>query len=316
MEKQINILLVEDFDADRINIARLLERIPLTVNLQSAVDVKSAMLLLEHQAFDCVLLDYHLPSGTGDELLEYIRYHDLPTAIIMLTGNVNDSIVDECLLGGAQDFLDKGELNEKSLSHAIAFAIKRFSIEKAIRFSALHDPLTKLANRTLFEEHLEQAFLRAQRSGRLIGLVMLDVDDFKRVNDTYGHPAGDAALLGVAQRLKNASRRNDTAARIGGDEFVLLLEGLRDAADAQRIVQKILSAAQQPVNCDGNEIFIEHSIGIALSEGNSDDVDQLVRQADQALYEAKRAGKGCFRIFSGTTTKKQRKNLNTASSIS
>lgn len=298
MQGTIDILLVDDFEADRMIIQRLLQKIDLNTELRTASDVEEALHLLEHQQFDCVLLDYHFPTATGAEILEFIRYNNLPTAIIMLTGEMQDSIVDDCLIAGAQDFLDKSDLNAQSLSHAISIALKRFDIEKDIRFSALHDPLTKLANRSLFEEHLEHAYLRAQRSGKLVGLVMLDVDDFKQINDTYGHPAGDAALIAVADRLKSVCRRNDTAARIGGDEFILLLEGLCDISDAKRIVENILSASQKPVRCGEHELLIEHSMGIAVSEGKLDKIETLISHADQALYQAKAAGKGCFRIYS------------------
>jgi diguanylate cyclase (GGDEF)-like protein len=159
---------------------------------------------------------------------------------------------------------------------------------------AFHDPLTGLANRSLFADRVRHALL--QRDRRTVTVLLVDLDDFKTVNDSLGHQAGDALLVAVAARLATCIREGDTVARLGGDEFAVLVENPLDGADAAGLSQRILNALSQPARFADHELVANASIGIA-SAGPDDDVDSLLRNADVAMYLAKSRGKNCFEFF-------------------
>ncbi len=169
--------------------------------------------------------------------------------------------------------------------------------EEALARKALHDPLTGLPNRLLFDERLWAALRREDRAG--VAVLYVDLDDFKRVNDTQGHPAGDAVLVEVAQRLQSELRDEDTVARFGGDEFVVLLDGV-DAATAMEIAQRLLVSLQPPIDTRGGEIAVGASIGMAFAAAEETASTRLLHAADRALYRAKAAGKG--RVFEADAT--------------
>jgi diguanylate cyclase (GGDEF)-like protein/PAS domain S-box-containing protein len=163
---------------------------------------------------------------------------------------------------------------------------------------ALHDPLTGLANRSLLEDRLSQLNSRILRRGGLGAVLLMDLDDFKVVNDTYGHLVGDQLLVGVARRLDLVTRSSDTLCRFGGDEFLYLAEGLTSANQADRVASRLLRALAEPFTFD--EVVLEQhaSIGVVVCDGSNPDHNQCIRQADVALYEAKRLGKGRHVILS------------------
>jgi diguanylate cyclase (GGDEF)-like protein len=172
---------------------------------------------------------------------------------------------------------------------------ERKQLEDELTRQALHDPLTGLANRTLLQDRVAHALVRAARTGERLTLLFIDLDDFKLVNDSLGHEAGDQLLVAVAERLHAAGRAADTVARLGGDEFAILLEGIGDQ-DAARIAGRVLAALRPPVDLDGTKVNVHASIGIAHHNG-SDDTGALLRNADLAMYAAKRNGKGRFQVF-------------------
>lgn len=163
-------------------------------------------------------------------------------------------------------------------------------------FLALHDPLTQLANRALFRDRVEHAIAAMGRGGRGVAVLFIDLDNFKRVNDSAGHAVGDQLLMAVADRLTRATRAPDTAARLGGDEFAVLVEHVGCAADVGQVAARILQALQSPIHLDDRAIVIDASVGVALTFGDCD-VDDLLRNADVAMYWAKSAGKGRFEFF-------------------
>ena len=173
---------------------------------------------------------------------------------------------------------------------------ERRVLEEQLRKLAFHDPLTLLANRSLFWNRVEHALALAQRSGQCVAVMFLDLDNFKNVNDSYGHDAGDRLLQAVAQRLVSATRASDTVARLGGDEFAVLLEGVSGERDATLFAAPITGAFSRPLLVDGRETDASASIGIACSCAG-DDAEQLLRNADIAMYNAKAAGKGQLVVF-------------------
>jgi diguanylate cyclase (GGDEF)-like protein len=161
---------------------------------------------------------------------------------------------------------------------------------------ALHDPLTGLANRTLFADRIEHAAARSRRRGLSAAVLLLDLDDFKAVNDGMGHAVGDALLIAVARRIQDASRETDTGARLGGDEFAILVEDFEDPERPAEVAERVLSRLGEPFDVSGHTVFASASIGIALHDSATTDTDTL-RQADVAMYMAKRSGKGRFVVF-------------------
>ncbi|HEV7496038.1 putative bifunctional diguanylate cyclase/phosphodiesterase [Baekduia sp.] len=159
---------------------------------------------------------------------------------------------------------------------------------------ALHDALTGLPNRALFTDRIQHALVQARRRGTTCGVIFLDLDRFKTVNDSLGHGAGDELLVAVARRLAGSLRSADTAARLGGDEFAVLLEDLGGVPEAVLVAERITAALSTPIVISGREVYVKVSLGIAVG---GHEASELLRQADVAMYRAKRDGKGRFRVF-------------------
>jgi diguanylate cyclase (GGDEF)-like protein len=169
---------------------------------------------------------------------------------------------------------------------------------------AHHDPLTGLPNRRLLYDRLEQALVRARRTTTLVGVLLVDLDAFKPVNDTYGHETGDEVLRATAERLTSCLRGADTVARFGGDEFVVVLDGLASKGDVAAVAVKIIEAVGQPIPLPSAEVplvvvQVGCSIGVALYPNDGADADTLIRLADAAMYQAKESGRGRFLYHSG-----------------
>jgi diguanylate cyclase (GGDEF)-like protein/PAS domain S-box-containing protein len=192
---------------------------------------------------------------------------------------------------------------------------ERKDAEEKIRYLAHYDNLTGLPNRTLFKELLEKALLHAKRSGQIIAVLYIDVDHFKRVNDTFGHDVGDGLLKGITRTLLRSIRKSDSAARfdertiqdtlshLGGDEFILLLNGLISAQDAAKIASRLLNDMNRPFNLRDQEIIVTVSVGISLYPADGDGVESLLKNADAAMHYAKKEGRNNYQFFSESMNK-------------
>ncbi len=174
---------------------------------------------------------------------------------------------------------------------------ERKRYEEKLRYNAVTDHLTALPNRFLFFDRLNMALAQAQRDFQKLGVLMLDLDNFKEVNDTHCHNIGDQLLKGVADRLLGMFRKGDTIARWGGDEFILLLPEIRQAEVAKSVAGRILDSFNKPFDFDGLKIRITASIGIAIFSDDGSDADTLIKNADIAMYTAKAAGRNCFHQY-------------------
>jgi diguanylate cyclase (GGDEF)-like protein/PAS domain S-box-containing protein len=175
---------------------------------------------------------------------------------------------------------------------------RRKALEEQLRHRAFHDPLTQLPNRALFYDRVEHALRAADRDGRTVAVLFLDLDDFKLVNDHYGHAIGDELLRAVARRLRACVRSADTVARLGGDEFGILLPGVAERGEPVQVAQRILDALRRPYALAGDQVTSLPSVGIADSEGDEIVAEDVLRRADVAMYAAKRQGKGRFELYS------------------
>ena len=176
----------------------------------------------------------------------------------------------------------------------------RKRLESKLIHDALHDPLTGLANRVLLRDHVERALARRGRSGGTVALLFVDLDDFKRVNDSFGHGAGDQVLIRASERLVGAVRADDVVGRQHGDEFAVLLSHVRSEAEAIAGAERILAELRRPIQLGAHSIILGGSIGIALAHDLDAAADDLLSQADAAMYAAKAAGKNCHAVYAAT----------------
>jgi len=173
--------------------------------------------------------------------------------------------------------------------------------KEAIRNLAFHDPLTGLPNRLLFKDRLALAISNGDRNARKVAVLFLDLDRFKHINDTFGHDTGDLLLKATAQRLTAILRKSDTIARMGGDEFLLVLPEMAASNCADVVAEKILRAFSEPFTLNGHKISVTTSIGIAVYPHDGKDIETLLKMADMAMYEAKKAGRNkCRHVTDGT----------------
>ena len=174
---------------------------------------------------------------------------------------------------------------------------QRTRAEADFRHLATHDPVTGIPNRVLLRERMTASLSRAQRTNSAVALVLVDLDHFKEVNDVYGHPAGDELLRAVAERLRACVRASDVVARIGGDEFVLLIEDIVEPEEAALVAERVLKACSEPFLVSGRAVHTPPSMGIALYPHDCSDAEGLLKSADLAMYEAKEAGRATFRYY-------------------
>jgi len=173
---------------------------------------------------------------------------------------------------------------------------ERKQMEEQIRHMANHDPLTALPTLRLANDRLAMAISEATRNNTMVAALFLDLDDFKEVNDTFGHSAGDSVLKQVALRMLDCVRKADTVARIGGDEFLVIATGIHAPKDASLVAEKIIRVVPQPIMIDTKQIVVGVSIGIALFPDHSEDKEQLLELADEAMYMIKKSGKNGYRF--------------------
>jgi diguanylate cyclase (GGDEF)-like protein len=185
----------------------------------------------------------------------------------------------------------------QTMANEAAMALENARLYERVRHQAFHDPLTRLANRSLFRDRLDHALAKSIRGLRSVSVLFVDLDDFKTINDTYGHTVGDALLVAAGERLVSVVRPGDTVARLGGDEFAVLLEDVEDGRDATAPAERILAAFSVPFQIAGFELFIGGSIGIAMGAAGERTADELLRNADFAMYQAKSLGKGRYAMF-------------------
>lgn len=174
---------------------------------------------------------------------------------------------------------------------------ERKRAEAQIARLAHYDPLTELPNRVLFQRHLSEALARRARKGDQLAVHFIDLDRFKTVNDTLGHPLGDELLRVAAERLRGCVREGDTVARLGGDEFAVVQAGLSDMTGATRLAERIVEAMSAPFDLQGHQVVIGASVGVAAAPSDGEDADELLKKADMALYRAKADGRGAFHFF-------------------
>jgi diguanylate cyclase (GGDEF)-like protein/PAS domain S-box-containing protein len=216
---------------------------------------------------------------------------DIPHQMLKKTGEIM-----HVLVSAIAEYDDEGQIS-RSLGVVVDIT-ERKEAEKEIQKLAYYDTLTGLPNRTLFLDRLSQGLAQGRREERKVGVLFLDLDRFKAINDTLGHVAGDMLLKYVAKRLQGCVRQSDTVARLGGDEFVVILPGVHTEADLTAFSKKILDTLSRPVRLGEKKFFTTASIGISVFPDDAENVDALIRNADIAMYAAKDRGKNTYQFFS------------------
>jgi diguanylate cyclase (GGDEF)-like protein len=267
-----------------------------TFDVTSASTLRGGLELAQLHHYDAILLDMQLPDSTGLANVKTLALAAPRTPILVMTGLDDDSLAIQVCEHGAQAYLIKGKNDPAALSRAIRCAIARKRFEAVLAEQAYFDSLTGLANRGLFRDRLTQALARAARTDKRVGVLFIDLDNFKTINDSFGHKIGDDVLRVVAEALRSAVRQTDTVARVGGDEFTVLVEPLDELADADLVAQKLLSAAQTTVTLQGAEVHLTASIGAAVFPDHGTNIDSLIESADSAMFLAKRRGGNRLRI--------------------
>ncbi len=295
---KIIVLLVEDNLGDARLVEIMLNEVqsnPVILNHVSSL--AAAHDFLNSKEVDLVLLDLSLPDSQGLECINKIQLLNNSLAIIILTGLDDQDFAIKTMQQGAQDYLVKGEGDGHLMLRAIHYAIERKQIEQRLTKLAHFDSLTGLANREYFNITFTRAVEQADRRNQTLGLMFLDLDHFKEINDTLGHLMGDKLLVCIAERLKSCVRSIDFIARLGGDEFVIILDDIKTSKIATNIAEKILSALSNPVDLANTEVFISSSIGITLFPDDGDNVNDLLKHADVAMYKAKDLGRNNFQFY-------------------
>ena len=297
LQPEHHVLIVEDSASQRATLRSLLQSWGYSV---TAVD--SATKALEHCRFTPVPLiisDWMMPGMTGLELCRAIRAlnHKNYTYFIMLTARADSRDISEGLEAGADDYLAK-PINKDELFARVKNGFRTVSLHQKMRHIANHDALTGLANRTAFHDALTTALKAARKQQHSLGLLLLDVDHFKTINDTHGHDIGDRVLEEFATRIKNNIRDKDIPARLGGDEFAVIFPQIATVADMVTIAERLSEALRQPLFIDAiGRINFSASIGAALFPSDAQTAETLIKNADIALYDAKTRGRDRVAFF-------------------
>ena len=308
-QSAIRVLHLEDNREDQELIKRLLSQAGIVCDITTVESHAEFLNSVENQSWDVILSDYSLPTFDGFRALALAKQKSPSTPFIFVTGTLGEDIVVETLKNGATDYVLKQKLTRLSsaVRRALSEAAERKNLlgaEAALirsgeefRFLADHDPLTKLHNRAYIHDHLPSMLTSAVRHEERLALLFIDLDGFKFINDSLGHSLGDLVLKEAAERMKRCVREPDVVLRLGGDEFLIVLTGLRDSTDAAMAAERIRRTLEDEMLIQGNSLTTTCSIGISVFPDDGADGESLIKWADLALYSAKDNGRNTWRFF-------------------
>ena len=304
-DKQVSLrlLMIEDNPDDEALILRAIRKGGFNVEHVRVDNPDDLFTVLKNREWDIVLSDYQMPEFNGLAALKIVKQRSKDLPFIVVSGTIGEEVAVEAMRSGAQDYLMKDNLTRlvPAIRRELADADERRALREAqqtLRHQAYHDILTGLPNRWLLRDRMEQAlkYVRQKKSG--LAVMFLDLDRFKNLNDTLGHSTGDYLLRAVSERLNLILNDRDTLARLGGDDFVVMLMDILDAEQAAAAADLLLTALHEPFVVDNKEIYIGASIGIALHPANGDEFDVLIKNAESAMYYAKDQGRNNYQFFS------------------
>jgi len=327
MDKKTRILIVDDDEGTRRSLSLILAK--KGYEIETAMTGEEALKKTEEKSANLVLLDILLPDWEGIDLLDRLRERRSELEVIIITGHSDMDDAVRALNGGVSGYLTKpinmdvllDKITDIEKNQHTVFETKKLLTslkneldkqkvkEDKLVHLACHDALTGLPNRSLFKARLTLELTHARRNRKKMAVMLLDLDHFKNVNDTLKHDTGDMLLKCVGKRLKSLLRESDTVARIGGDEFFLLLPGLSQKEDVDELAGNILEAVRKPYVLDGNEILITSSIGISFFPEDGEDAEVLMKNADIAMYQAKDHGRNTHAFYSSVKEEMRQKGI-------
>jgi diguanylate cyclase (GGDEF)-like protein len=313
-DKTFQVLLVEDNPGDARLVQELLSETGSQFQLSHVATLTDARHQLMTEGADCVLLDLSLPDASRLEAPMQLRAAAPDVPIVILSGLQDELLAIKAVQEGAQDYLVKGRVDGAAIGRSITYASERKALEMQMAHKAMHDGLTELPNRTLFQDRLKHAVMRAKRHQSLLGVMFIDLDGFKPINDGLGHDVGDLLLKALGRRLQEGLRASDTAARFGGDEFMVLCEDVADEQHVISIAERLQGAIAEPFMIEGHELSVSSSMGIVVSSGHDESAESLVRNADAAMYRAKRQG-AAYEVFDDGMRSRVRARARTESDL-
>ncbi|HAT32128.1 MAG TPA: diguanylate cyclase response regulator [Janthinobacterium sp.] len=293
-------ILVVDDSSDNIDLMLEILRDAGYTSVSSTMKPEQVCPLHREHCYDLILLDLQMPELNGFQVMKGLKEIEQGGYLPVLALTAQPSFKIAALEAGARDFISKPfDLLEvhKRIHNMLEVRLlykELAQYSKQQQELALHDPLTGLPNRRLLEDRISNVLQHAERNCGKAAIMYLDLDGFKAINDTYGHSCGDEILKMVAKRLVGASRKEDTVARIGGDEFVIVLGSLSGLGDAREPASKLVEIVSEAYFINDLTLKLSTSIGISIYPDDADNVETLIGLADAALYQAKRAGKNRF----------------------
>lgn len=309
-ETPMCILLADPSEEYRAKWKRMLAAGSTPVAFFEASSIEEAGRLLARRP-DCVLLDARLAENDAVAFLRDLRGREgiLDCPAMILTGHDEETLALQSVRAGAHDYLVKDDVDAATLSRSVRYSIERHRLVQEIHSAnrrahhlATHCSLTGLPNRELLLDRMTRAVATARRENRLVALLFIDLDGFKSVNDTFGHLTGDYVLRAVAERLRRNRRATDTLARVGGDEFAILLSHPARATDAGRVAEAVVDALSEPISVNDASLTIRSSVGIAVFPDNADSPEELFQRADATMYRVKGEGGGGIQFHSNQMT--------------
>ena len=294
-EERPIVVLADDDPSIRLMVRHVLESEDF--DIVEASDGLEALKAVEKHHPALILLDAVMPGIDGFTTCQQIKdkgYTDIP--VMMITGLDDDASVERAYEVGAIDFITK-PIKWAVLKHRVKSVVAKVIAERKVKLLAYRDTLTGLPNRLLFADRLEQAVVRSERTRTSMALMLIDIDDFKLVNDSFGHDAGDKLIKAVGDLISKSLRRADTIARLGGDEFAVIIEGIDGPDDAISIADNLTTILEHNVRLDDQETYTSASIGIAVYPGDGKDARTLLKNSDTAMYRAKESGRHCFQFY-------------------
>jgi diguanylate cyclase (GGDEF)-like protein len=288
--RETTVLLVEDNPADADLICDMLAGHRVVV----AQQLSDALRCVHDGHFESIITDLTLPDARGLDAVMRLQASAPEASIVVMSGLDDDGLAQQVIQLGAQDYLVKDGLTRRTLLRVLNCAIERKRAEQRLVQLAHYDQLTGLLNRASFYEQLTRAVTRARRQHQRMAVMLLDVDGFKAVNDTFGHDAGDGLLQELSHRMRQVFREYDLIARLGGDEFAIALTELEGTGSVPTVAQRVLNALATPVELTSHRISVSASIGISVFPDSAESIADLLKRADLAMYEAKGLGKNTF----------------------
>lgn len=296
---QYKILILEDSEEDRHLLKRLLHKIGFNINFtKEARSIKEAQTILKENQIDIILVDFFLPDGNGLDFTKTLNTDPTtkPVAIIALTTNDDRQLAIEWMKSGAHDFLIKNNAAAEALSHSIQHATDKVSLLYELTYIANHDSLTNAVTRHILIDRLQVAIESHSRNNKQFSVIFIDVDNFKSLNDCYGHTVGDQALKELVDSICSVIRASDTIGRLGGDEFLIIIED-SDTKTINFVLHKLLTAVKSLPLVDKKQICLNISLGVATFPKAGRSPSELISAADQAMYEAKHQSHSVYSFY-------------------